>query len=184
MAKFCGVGVGVGVICLDERGRFLIGRRKGSHGAGTFALPGGHLELNEDWETCARREVLEETGLELVPEKMQYVYTANSCMPNDKHYITIFMSGRIHPGSTPANLEPDKCFGWDFHSWADLRASGMPMFMPLEALLKSSPHAPWDAANASDGTENSGSTTRGYMLAALAGAAAALAVASLARGRR
>ena len=51
-----GPRVGVGVIVLRE-GRVLLGRRLGSHGAGTWQFPGGHLEAFERVEDCARREV-------------------------------------------------------------------------------------------------------------------------------
>ena len=38
--------IGVGVIVL-RGGRVLLGRRRGSHGADSWALPGGHLEEGE-----------------------------------------------------------------------------------------------------------------------------------------
>ena len=50
----------------------LAGRR-GSKGAGEYALPGGHLELGESWEACALREVQEETGLELPSAQFVFV---------------------------------------------------------------------------------------------------------------
>ena len=56
--------VGVAVIVIRD-GRVLLGRRKGAHGDGTWALPGGHLEYFEAIEDCARREVFEETGLSI-----------------------------------------------------------------------------------------------------------------------
>ena len=58
--------VGVGVI-VHRNGRVLIGRRKGSHGAAGWGLPGGHLEPGETIEACARRETLEETGWYVPP---------------------------------------------------------------------------------------------------------------------
>lgn len=60
------VRVGVGCFVIDpvnHPSQFLVGTRRGSHGAGKLALPGGHLEMNESWESCAAREVFEETNL-------------------------------------------------------------------------------------------------------------------------
>ena len=177
MAKFCGVGVGVGVVCLDQQGRLLIGRRKGSHGAGTFALPGGHLELNETWEECARREVLEETGLELEQGTMEHCFTSNNRMENDKHYITVVMVGRIKAGCEPQNLEPNKCQGWEFHEWRELQRSTLPMFMPLRMLLDGSDSAPWVKPR-------NGRRAGEYLAAAAVGAAVACLVSGALKPRR
>ena len=56
------VRVGVAAVILRD-GRILLGERIGSHGAHTWATPGGHLELGESIEECAKRETFEETGL-------------------------------------------------------------------------------------------------------------------------
>jgi predicted NUDIX family NTP pyrophosphohydrolase len=48
------VGVGVMVV---RNGEVLFGRRRGAHGAGTWSLPGGHLEAGESVEACALREL-------------------------------------------------------------------------------------------------------------------------------
>jgi 8-oxo-dGTP diphosphatase len=57
--------IGVAVIVVRE-GRVLLGKRKNAHGAGTWQFPGGHLEYGESIESCARRELFEETGLTIV----------------------------------------------------------------------------------------------------------------------
>jgi 8-oxo-dGTP diphosphatase len=49
------VRVGVAAVILRE-GRVLLGERIGSHGAHTWATPGGHLEWGESIEECAKRE--------------------------------------------------------------------------------------------------------------------------------
>jgi 8-oxo-dGTP diphosphatase len=120
------VRVGVGVFVLysaredSTNPRFLIGKRLNSHGAGTYALPGGHLEFGETPEYCAIRELLEETGLDIAEPK--FLTATNDYMPTEgKHYITLFMvCVRKSENDVPDVLEPHKCEGWDWVTWKDL----------------------------------------------------------------
>jgi ADP-ribose pyrophosphatase YjhB (NUDIX family) len=56
---------GAEAVCLDQDGRVLLGRRANDPGAGLWDLPGGFLHEDELPEDGLRREVREETGLEL-----------------------------------------------------------------------------------------------------------------------
>ncbi|NBO23379.1 NUDIX domain-containing protein, partial [bacterium] len=56
------VKVGLSALIVRD-GKVLMGKRKGSHGQGQWAFPGGHLEYSEDFKSCLTREVKEETGL-------------------------------------------------------------------------------------------------------------------------
>lgn len=147
------VRVGVGVLvkdvvsAKDEEGeqpttRFFAGIRKGSHGAGSLALPGGHLEMMESWEDCAKREVKEEMDLDLV--NLHFVHVTNDIMvEEDKHYVTIFISGEFGSPQVPRNMEPHKCEGWNSYSWDELkeiRQRGSPaLFGPLVKLIDDEP---------------------------------------------
>jgi 8-oxo-dGTP diphosphatase len=122
--------VGVGVIILKDA-RILLGKRKNCHGAGTWALPGGHLEFGESLQECAAREVREETGLELVNIR-KYDFIDDIFPENNSHYITIFMIAEVLNGE-PQNLEPDRCEGWD---WFDLHALPENLFRPLQSLIQ------------------------------------------------
>lgn len=71
---------------------------------GTWALPGGHLEFNETFETCAERELMEETGLAV--ENLEFVTATNNIMlAENKHYVTIFLKGVIKDSSA----QPQVC---------------------------------------------------------------------------
>ena len=120
------VRVGVGAFILESSQqsrdipRFLIGKRLNAHGAGAWALPGGHLEFGETPEECAAREVMEETGLKVT--NVRFLTATNDYMPADnKHYITMFtVCVRENDGDQPEVLEPDKCEAWEWASWEDL----------------------------------------------------------------
>ena len=51
---------GAGVIIVNGKGEILLGKRTDN---GYWDYPAGSMELGESFEQCARREVLEETGL-------------------------------------------------------------------------------------------------------------------------
>ncbi|MDN3678811.1 NUDIX hydrolase [Vibrio tapetis subsp. quintayensis] len=127
------VRVGVATVIVRD-GHILLGERMGSHGANTWATPGGHLELGESIEQCARREAFEETGL--VVEKVTKIGFTNDIFENEqKHYVTLFVLGECDDGE-PKVTEPGKCKQW---KWCALDALPSPLFLPLVNLIKENP---------------------------------------------
>lgn len=122
--------VGVAVILIDGK-KVLLGERRGSHGDGTWCFPGGNLEFGESPLLCAKRELKEETGLN-VTQLMQGPYTNDVFERENKHYVTLFVLGK-YEGGTPDLREPEKCKGWRWFEWGQLPA---PLFLPIQNLLK------------------------------------------------
>ncbi len=120
------VGVGV-IVCRD--GQVLLGLRRGSHGAGTWALPGGHLEFGEGVAACAQRELLEETALR-AHSLRQAPYTVDDFPEERKHYVTLFVEALDVVGEV-RNCEPEKCHRWQWFPW---NALPNPIFAPLMSL--------------------------------------------------
>ncbi len=109
--------VGICVMIQNDKGQVLLGLRKGSHGEGEWAFPGGHLEFGETVFETAVREVKEETNLDVKPvaiisvaDEMRYIKT------DDKHYLNIGVKAD-YQGGEPKIMEPDKCTKWE---WFDL----------------------------------------------------------------
>jgi ADP-ribose pyrophosphatase YjhB (NUDIX family) len=63
--------VSVAAAVINNDGRVLVIRRRDR---GTWQLPGGVLELGETVEAGVRREVHEETGIVIEPERLTGVY--------------------------------------------------------------------------------------------------------------
>ncbi|HEY0480536.1 MAG TPA: NUDIX domain-containing protein [Kofleriaceae bacterium] len=113
--------VGVGVM-VRKHGKVLLGRRKGSHGAGEYAWPGGHLEYGERFAECAAREVAEETGMQI--GAIRFLRVLNTMHYAPTHYVDIALVAEWLDGE-PEVREPDKVDGW---AWYDLDALPSPLF--------------------------------------------------------
>jgi 8-oxo-dGTP diphosphatase len=122
--------IGIGVILLKDN-KVLLGLRRGSHGAGTWSFPGGHLELCEEVNACARREAFEETGA-LISVVRQGPATNDIFHSEGIHYVTLFVVADYVSGEIEIQ-ESEKCERWE---WFDWNALPQPLFLPVQNLLK------------------------------------------------
>ncbi len=67
------------IVCIDERGRILLGKRTDNH---KWGYSGGSVEIDERVEDCAKRELYEEMGL--TADKIEF-FLVNS--GPEAHYI-------------------------------------------------------------------------------------------------
>jgi len=119
--------VGVSSVVVKYK-KILLGKRKGAYGEGTWATPGGCLQYGESVESCAMRELLEETGL--VATNLYCGPYVNNLIPS-YHCITLFVFVPDFKG-TPSCLEPHKCEGWYWFDWNDLP---QPLFPPFQGFV-------------------------------------------------
>lgn len=111
--------------------KVLLWKRKWAHWQWTWQFPWGHLEFMENLEECAKREVLEETNLEI--KNVSFVTITNDFFTEDnKHYITIFMKSTYDSWDLK-NMEPHKCESWEWFDWNNLP---YPLMIPINNFLK------------------------------------------------
>jgi 8-oxo-dGTP diphosphatase len=89
----------------DLDGRVLLIRRKNEPFKGAFALPGGFVDIGETVEAACRREVREETGLEVHDLALIGVYSDPGRDPRGHTVSAAFMT-RL-PVSTPPSAGDD-----------------------------------------------------------------------------
>jgi len=104
--------VGIGILILKDK-KTLLGLRKHSHGANTYQSPGGHLEYMESFEQCAKREVMEECGIEI--ENIRFLCVANVREFDPKHYVHIGLTADWKSGEVELR-EPEKNGPWGWYS--------------------------------------------------------------------
>lgn len=120
--------VGIGVM-IRRGDTILLGRRRNSHGDGSYSWCGGHLEYGESFEDCAIREVREESGL--IVRRLSFLCLHN-ILAYDRHYVDIqFIADEVEAGE-PQVLEPHKIAEW---GWYGLDALPQPLFKPVELAL-------------------------------------------------
>lgn len=111
-------------------GLVLIGKRKGSHGAGQWAWPGGHLEYMESFVDCAKREVREETGIEI--NNVRFLRLMNLKKYAPRHYVDVGLIADLQSGE-PRIMEPEKVEAWE---WRDMNNLPEPLFAPLSSYFE------------------------------------------------
>lgn len=122
------VRVGVAVLLRNYEGEYLFIKRQGSHGAGTWAFPGGHIEFGETVEKTAAREVEEELGIKINPGDFFRLDAFTESFIEGKHYITLYLEAET--SEIPRIMEPEKCSEMIFIS---LQTPPGPLFHPTKA---------------------------------------------------
>jgi ADP-ribose pyrophosphatase YjhB (NUDIX family) len=93
-------------------GRILLVRRARAPGLGLWSLPGGRVEFGESLEIALRREVMEETGLQIdiggLAGWREVLPGANG---STAHFVIMSFATRWRAGETVLNEELDD-FAW------------------------------------------------------------------------
>jgi ADP-ribose pyrophosphatase YjhB (NUDIX family) len=79
--------VGVAVAVINESGEFLLQKRRD----GLWGVPGGFIELGESTEEAGRREVLEETGIDVGKLELVGVFSGK------QHYVKLQNGDEFYP---------------------------------------------------------------------------------------
>jgi len=120
--------VGVATVVLVDGNAILLGRRA-SHSAypGTWCIPCGHVEWGEDVREAARRECLEETGLEV---RVGEVVAVHSNFHNpQQHTVGVWFRCEIAGGELRAGDDLDRV------AWFSLDAIPEPLAFPTDRLV-------------------------------------------------
>lgn len=122
----------VGVGAITCRGsKLLLIQRAAPNGKGTWSTPGGCLENGESFESCARRETAEETGIAVTTPKLLTV--TNDVLPErQRHHVTIWMVAEWHSGEG----RPVERYEVAQVRWCEIDQLPQPLFLPFANLLR------------------------------------------------
>jgi len=102
----------VSVIVLKD-GKVLLGRRTNTTGSGTWCFPGGAVEKGERAVDAAKRELLEEAGIEAL--EMDFAGFVDKPFPPDHFWVTLVFKCKNFSGNVEAR-EPHKIGEWNWFS--------------------------------------------------------------------
>ena len=133
------IKIGIGVIVLNGN-KILLGHRAkdrkdtgGIYEPDCWAIPGGKQEYNETFFEGAKREIKEETNLDI--DDLELFGIADDIQP-DRHYLSIHIIANKYSGELKV-MEPTKEDEW---KWFDLDNLPEKIYSPskkfIEAYLK------------------------------------------------
>ncbi|MBR1795836.1 NUDIX domain-containing protein [Candidatus Saccharibacteria bacterium] len=129
------IKIGIGVMLLDDD-KILLGHRAtnkkdtgGIYETDCWTLPGGKQEYDETFFEGAKREVKEETNLDI--DKLELFGAADDIQP-DRHYITMHVIAREFSGKLKV-MEPGSEDEW---RWFSLDKLPDNLYSPSEKFIK------------------------------------------------
>lgn len=119
---------------LERDGKILLGKRKNVWGEGMYSSPTGHVDAGERMIDAAKRELEEETGIaadefEIICVGMVPEYSIGGKKADP---YSCFALKAVGWEGEPRLTEPDRCYGWEWHSPLELPE---PMFPPVKAIV-------------------------------------------------
>jgi 8-oxo-dGTP diphosphatase len=107
-------------VVLRDGDRFLLVERANNPGKGSFAFPGGKVEVGETLDVAIRRELLEETALTLLEAELYDVREVSGA--SGRYLLHVYLA-RAFTGSPQAG-DDAASFGWYLPS--EMQALTMP----------------------------------------------------------
>ena len=120
---------GVGILIIKDE-KILLGHRCEGWANGTWTMPGGKLDENEKPEDGAKREVKEETGLEI--DKLELTSVNKDMLNNEKEFTTYIFKPNLIEGMVETK-EPEEIDKWE---WFELKKLPQPVYPPSEKAIK------------------------------------------------
>jgi 8-oxo-dGTP diphosphatase len=115
-------------ILLEEKGRVLLVRRLNEPFRGSWSLPAGFVDAEEDPARAAERECLEETGLTVRVTRVLHVIAGRE-HPRGADFVIVY-GGQILEGELRAGDDADRA------EWFERGALPPLAFRATEAVLK------------------------------------------------
>lgn len=139
------------VLCVVRRGDAFLVVEERKHGGGWY-VPAGRVEPGEGFVEAARRETLEEAGVEIAIDGVLRVEHAPR--PDGTRIRVIFAARPVDPSSTPRQTPNEHTLGARFATLDELRSlrlRGSEVLEMFEAVAAGAPIAPlstltWEGA--------------------------------------
>ncbi len=111
----------VAVALVEQAGRILLGRRNHNPGKGRWSFPSGYVNRGEQVEDAARREVKEETGLDVRLGGLLNVYSE----PGSPNVLLVYLAFPLDL-SQPLVAQPEEVQALDYFDLNNLPELAFP----------------------------------------------------------
>ena len=95
-------------ICIEKDQLLLVQHGSTVGNKAFWAPPGGGLQYGETMQACLKREILEETGLDVEVERFLFV---NEFLQAPLHAIEFFFEVKVNGGSLSTGRDPEAAAG-------------------------------------------------------------------------